>query len=313
VVYSGLDWPGINTAFVTCCFVALSNTGATIYKSWLRFFGCLFGGLLGYLVIFLLIPHMESITSLVFLTAAVSALVGWVTAGSERIAYAGLQAAFAFYLCVFQGLEPGTNLTVVRDRVIGILLGTVASAIIFRAVWPENAADDLRRTLGRILSNVSKLLLMPKLGAAAEIDGAAAEALHRALAKDLDSVVVLSEQTTVENVMFGHPKSFSPALLEGLTAHIQALSLITTALLRRTKLEEWQRLGEPVQSAEMALRRVIAEYVQRLANFLQNGPRPERCEMDQALAAWNQTTADITGNDRPRLVRRLVDQIHRLI
>jgi hypothetical protein len=129
----------------------------------------------------------------------------------------------------------------------------------------------------------------------------------------LDSVVVLSEQTTVENVMFGHPKSFSPALLEGLTAHIQALSLITTALLRRTKLEEWQRLGEPVQSAEMALRRVIAEYVQRLANFLQNGPRPERCEMDQALAAWNQTTADITGNDRPRLVRRLVDQIHRLI
>ena len=128
LVYVGLDWPGINTAFVTCCFVALGNTGATIYKSWLRFFGCIAGGLLGYVAIFLFIPHMESITSLVFLIAAASALFGWISAGSERIAYAGLQAAFAFYLGIFQGFEPGTNLTTIRDRLAGILLGTVVSA-----------------------------------------------------------------------------------------------------------------------------------------------------------------------------------------
>jgi multidrug resistance protein MdtO len=78
VLYSALDWPGIRTSFVTCIIVALgSTTGATIYKSWLRFFGCLAGGLLGYLSIFLLLPHMVSITSLVLLIAAGSALAAW--------------------------------------------------------------------------------------------------------------------------------------------------------------------------------------------------------------------------------------------
>jgi multidrug resistance protein MdtO len=313
LVYSGLDWPGIDTAFVTCCFVALSNTGATIYKSWLRFFGCLAGGLLGYVAIFLLIPHLESITSLVFLIAAASVIFGWIAAGSERIAYAGLQAAFAFYLCIFQGLEPGINLTIVRDRVVGILLGTVASAIVFRFVWPEYAADDLRRTLSRILGDLARLLRLPKPGIPVAADGQAAVALHTSLSKDLDSVLVLLEQTTVENVMFRNPRSFSPVLLERLTAHIQALCLITTALLRRTKVEEWQRLEQPVQAAEAALRGVIAEYLQHIINYLQNGPRPKPCEMQRALAAWNRAAEGTTGNDRPRLVRRLVDQIQRLV
>jgi multidrug resistance protein MdtO len=313
LVYIGLDWPGINTAFVTCCFVALSNTGATIYKSWLRFFGCLAGGLLGYVAIIFFIPHMESITSLVFLIAAASALFGWVSAGSERIAYAGLQAAFAFYLCVFQGLEPGTNLTIIRDRVAGILLGTVVSGLVFRYVWPEYAADDLRRTLGRILGDMAKLLRLPKPGIPVEADGKAAVALHASLSKDLDSVLVLLEQTMVENVMFRHPQSISPALLEQLTSHIQALCLIATALLRRTKVEEWQRLEPSVQTTEAALREVIAEYLQEIINFLKNGPRPRPCEMQQALAEWNRAAEGVTGNDRPRLVRRLADQIQRLV
>lgn len=64
LIYSGLDWPGISTAFVTCCFIALENTAATIRKGWLRLSGCLSGGLLGYFAIIVLIPRMESISSL---------------------------------------------------------------------------------------------------------------------------------------------------------------------------------------------------------------------------------------------------------
>jgi multidrug resistance protein MdtO len=313
LIYTGLAWPGISTAFITCCFVALGNTGATIYRSWLRFFGCLAGGLLGYVSIFFLIPHMESITSLVLLIAGASALFGWVAAGSDRIAYAGLQAAFAFYLSVFQGFEPGTNLTIIRDRVVGILLGTVVSAIVFRAVWPEHAADDLRRTLGRVLANVAKLLLLPKPGVPVEADGAAAVTLHRTLANDLDNILVLTEQAAVENFVFRTPQSFSPALLDHLTTRIQALSLITTALLRRTKLEEWQRLDQPVQVTESTLRAVIADYLHGAAEFVNNGHRPQVCEMEHAVTAWNQTAEGIAGNDRPRLIRRLVGQIRELV
>jgi multidrug resistance protein MdtO len=313
VLYNGLAWPGINTSFVTCCFVALGNTGATIYKSWLRFFGCLAGGFLGYMTIFFLIPQMVSITSLVLLIAGVSALFAWIAAGSERIAYAGLQAAFAYYLAVFQGYEPGTNLTTIRDRVIGILLGTIVSALVFRYVWPEHAADDLRRTLGRLLDNVSKLLLIPKPGVPVEADGSTATSLHRTLAKDLDSVLVLSEQAAVENVVFRHAKSFSPALLSHLTTRIQALCLLTTALWRRTKIEEWQRLDEPVQAAEVVLRAGMADYLRQVSGFLHHGRRPKECELDRELAAWNATTEGLKGNDRPRLIRRLVTQIRELV
>jgi multidrug resistance protein MdtO len=312
LVYSALKWPGISTSFVTCCFVALGNTGATIYKSWLRFFGCLAGGLLGYLAIFFLIPNMINLTSLVLLTAAGSALAGWIASGSERIAYAGLQFAFAFYLSIFQGFEPEANLSVIRDRLFGILMGTIVSAIVFRYVWPEHAADQLRPTLARVLRNVSQLVCLPKPDIAVATDAKNVVSLHASLAKDLDSALVLSEQVGVENVMFHNPKGFSPAVLEHLTVHVQSMTLITTALLRRTKLEEWQRLDKPAQSSESELRVAVSDYLQRTADSLESGGPIASIELDSACKKWNLAVANIQGNDRPRLVRRLVDQVSEL-
>ena len=57
---------------------------------------------------------METIASLVALVACVAAIAGWVAAGSERISYAGLQIAFAFFYSVFQGYAPDTDLDNVR-------------------------------------------------------------------------------------------------------------------------------------------------------------------------------------------------------
>jgi multidrug resistance protein MdtO len=312
ILYNALHWPGISTSFVTCCFIALGNTGATIYKSWLRLFGCLAGGLVGYLSIFFLIPHMVSITSLVLLTAAVSALAGWIAGGTERISYAGLQLAFAFYLSIFQGFEPDVNLTTARDRVVGILLGTFVSAVIFRYVWPEHATDQLRATLARLLRTLSQLVCLPHTGVAMETDADKTKSLHAALSRDLDSVLVLSEQAAVENVMFDNPKTFSSTLMEHITSHVQALGLITTGLLRRTKLEEWQHLNQPVQASEAELRDAVADQLQRVAASVESCQPLSSCDLDSAFAKWNLTAAGITGNDRPRLVRRLVNQVQGL-
>ena len=56
--------------------------------------------------------------------------------------------------------------------------------------------------------------------------------------------MVLSEQAAVENVMFDNPEKLFSHLAEHITSHVQSLGLITTALLRRTKLEEWQLLNQ---------------------------------------------------------------------
>jgi multidrug resistance protein MdtO len=66
-------------------------------------------------------------------------IAGWVAAGSERISYAGLQIAFAFFYSVFQGYAPDTDLDNVRNRVIGILLGLIVTAFVFQYIWPEQA------------------------------------------------------------------------------------------------------------------------------------------------------------------------------
>ena len=103
LIYSGLGWPGISTAFVTCCFIALENTEATLRKGWLRLIGCAGGGLCGYLAIIFLIPHMESIIgSLVLLTVAGCALAGWVAAGTDRISYGGCRPPSLFLCASFK-------------------------------------------------------------------------------------------------------------------------------------------------------------------------------------------------------------------
>jgi uncharacterized membrane protein YccC len=139
IVYEAIDWSGIHTAFITCTFIALESTEATLYKGTLRIVGCVIGGALALFTIVFLMPHMETIASLIVVVAFACVIAGWVAAGSERISYAGLQIAFAFFYSVFQGYAPDTDLDNVRNRVIGILLGLIVTAFVFQYIWPERA------------------------------------------------------------------------------------------------------------------------------------------------------------------------------
>jgi multidrug resistance protein MdtO len=105
----------------------------------LRIVGCVIGGGFAVFSIVFLIPHMETIASLIVLVAAVTAIAGWVATGSERISYAGFQIAFAFFLSMFQGYAPDTDLDKIRDRTVGILVGIAVTTVIFYYLWPERA------------------------------------------------------------------------------------------------------------------------------------------------------------------------------
>jgi uncharacterized membrane protein YccC len=144
IVYQAIDWTGIHTAFITCTFIALESTEATLYKGTLRIAGCVIGGALALFTIVFLMPHMETIASLVVVVAFASAIAGWVATGSERISYAGLQIAFAFFYSVFQGYAPDTDLDNVRDRCVGILFGLIVTGVVFKYVWPERVRIELR-------------------------------------------------------------------------------------------------------------------------------------------------------------------------
>ena len=158
VIYTLLDWPGIRTAIVTCWFVALGSLGESIHKLTLRIAGALIGGLAAGLCIQFVLPHFTDIGQLVLLIAAASAAAAWVATSSELLSYAGLQIAFAFFLGVLQGYGPATEVTVLRDRVVGILLGNVLVSIVFSVLWPVSALDRARAAMVRALQACAELM-----------------------------------------------------------------------------------------------------------------------------------------------------------
>jgi multidrug resistance protein MdtO len=100
---------------------------------------------------------MTSIVQLALLVAAVAALAGWIAIGSERTAYAGLQIAFAFHLAVLADFAPLTDVTEVRDRLIGIVFGVVVMALVFSYVWPERAGTSMVQSLATALRRMGEL------------------------------------------------------------------------------------------------------------------------------------------------------------
>ena len=160
-IYALLNWPGMRTAVVTCFFVALSSLGETVHKLVLRLSGAVIGGLIAGLCIVFVLPHLTDIGQLCLLIAAVSVGAAWVATSSELLSYAGMQIAFAFFLGILQGYAPATDLTVLRDRVAGILLGNIVITIVFSSFWPQSARSGMRAALAEALRAIGDVIRQP--------------------------------------------------------------------------------------------------------------------------------------------------------
>jgi multidrug resistance protein MdtO len=161
-IYTLLDWSGMRTAVVTCFFVALSSLGETVHKLVLRLSGAAIGGLIAGLCIVFVLPHLTDIGQLCLLIGTVSVGAAWVATSSELLSYAGMQMAFAFFLGILQGYAPATDLTVLRDRVAGILLGNIVITIVFSSFWPQSARSGIRAALAEALRAIGEVLRQPR-------------------------------------------------------------------------------------------------------------------------------------------------------
>jgi multidrug resistance protein MdtO len=161
-LYSLLDWPGIHTCFLTCYIVSLGTMAESVEKLTLRILGCLVGAAAGYGTMIFLIPDLTSITALMVVVFAGALAAGYVSAGSERISYAGFQMAFAFFLCVIQGPSPAFDLSTARDRVIGILIGNVVSYLLFTNLWPISVGKRIDPAIAALLRRLAALMTADK-------------------------------------------------------------------------------------------------------------------------------------------------------
>ena len=157
-IYTLLDWPGLRTAIVTCFFVALGSLGETVHKLLLRISGAAIGGLIAALCIVFVLPHLTDIGQLCLLVGTVSLGAAWVATSTDRLAYAGMQIAFAFLLGILQGYVPASDLTVLRDRLVGIILGNIVITLVFSSLWPTSAAIGLKAAMADALRGMATVL-----------------------------------------------------------------------------------------------------------------------------------------------------------
>lgn len=158
VFYIGMQWPGIHTAMLTCFILALPSLGATSHKGLTRIVGCALGSIVALFAAVFITPHVDTIAGLLLFTLPIVAASAWIAAGSPRTNYIGMQFVFSYALSQLGHFSPVTDLTALRDRMIGILIGAAVSIAIFAWLWPEREGDALKQMLARLLRSVAGLV-----------------------------------------------------------------------------------------------------------------------------------------------------------
>lgn len=126
------DWSGIHTCMITCAVSAMNNVDSQVFKQRLRIIGASIGGLMGFLAMFL-IPHMDNLTGVLLIMAFGTGISAWVCMGRVKYSYIGVQMGLAFVMLVAQDPHATTEFTVIRDRLVGILVGLFAMRYAF--IW----------------------------------------------------------------------------------------------------------------------------------------------------------------------------------
>jgi multidrug resistance protein MdtO len=307
------DWPGIHTCVITAFFVALGTVGETLHKATLRFVGCLIGAGLGLGAILLLMPYMTDLGDLFLLLAPVTLLSAWVTYGSERISYAGLQIGLAFYLVVLQGYGQTIDMYTARDRTIGILFGNIVVFVIFTTIWPVSVANVVHTNLAHALEQLAALV---GLGARAdgEVSQAARSAADMAFGQAIGqarAVLVTDRFETSEVRRAVARRRIDATVVE----QVGWLFIPVSAVLDLSADLDWRELPDATRDAICTHHRALAAWFQAAASWVRSGvgagevvgglPEPPALSGPgdhlTALATWY----DLLHQD----IRRILDEV----
>ena len=161
-LYNALDWPGIFPAVLTCIVTALGTIGTSLQAQVLRLAGFVAGGLiLGIAPQIFILPGIDSIFGFALFFAAGTAIAAWFATSSPRLSYFGVQMALAFYFVNLQDFKFQTDLTVARDKVMGVLLGILAMGFIFNRLGTKSDAEQLQKLLLRNVRMLAQLGVCP--------------------------------------------------------------------------------------------------------------------------------------------------------
>ncbi|TBM14893.1 FUSC family protein [Hafnia alvei] len=160
IFYTATDWFGIHTIMLTCLVVAQPGLGKTQRKITLRLLGAIAGSIAALVAIVFILPNLTTLFGLLLLSAPIFMLCSWVATGPENISYAGIQMLLTFSLAVLNGFTPVSDLTEVRDRIVGVILGIIIAGLIQTLIRPERNGEVLQLKLADLMDLMKTSLSM---------------------------------------------------------------------------------------------------------------------------------------------------------
>jgi multidrug resistance protein MdtO len=299
VLLEATDWPGIYTAIITCYVVPLSSLGATVQKATLRFAGAATGGLLGMIALAAVFPYLDDVGGFWIVLSAGTAVAAWLTFGSARISYAGIQLGFAFYKCVLQGYGPATSFEVARDRLIGIALGLTVLWVIETQLWPVRANDQLCTAFSATLRSLAKLI--PR-NTDEDARHPSVESIRQEVEGQLERVGALLEESRFE------PEDVRREAVQRSFPEVQGVFLMLLSLAHETGARRQDVSVDLFRTAETELDREIATALEATAEGRSAAFRPN---VDAALARL-EITANEQTSEKLAIYRRLVLHLNRV-
>lgn len=290
VFYNSTDWQGIHTIMLTCVIVALPSLGASAQRALLRVGGALIGSALALFMVVFVIPHLDGIVGLLLMALPVVAFGAWIAAGSENIAYAGIQLVFTFSLALLEQFGPTTNLTDIRDRMVGILLGVAVATVIQMSFWREGEGDALRQKLAAMLRSVGALLRAPLAGAATAEQLTYAQQQLRTWAVLADCEAMLARVTLEPGWQEGEQAQLT-LRAQTVVGQGREIMLAGNTLHNALGADE-ARLGEPTLNAVRELQALAAAALERYADELAVYPPVARAPRHVEIPALPAQTPD---------------------
>ncbi len=157
VLYKAIDWPQISTSVTTCLITALGARGEEREKQTLRLTGDSVAGLCAIAALIWIIPGLQDIAGLTVVVAGAGFLGAWVYLSSPRLAYAGRQFSYCFYLATLTSSRTPTSLNEARDRVAGVFLGITAMWLIYDQIKPVWTFDQIKSLLVKTLQPIQRV------------------------------------------------------------------------------------------------------------------------------------------------------------
>ena len=313
-LFVGFDYRGIYTSVITCFVVSLTTIGSSNQKGVLRFGGAAVGGAMGMFALIYLLPNVDTVGGFWLVFGAGTMAAAWANFGSPRISYGGYQTGLAFYKGVLHDVGMSLNLTVVRDRLVGVALGLTVFGMVEHFLWPERASDKLRARLAEILHLLSELARVGACGAPPAVTGNDVDSCRRLISQKVEDIQGLIESSKFE---LG---AFKLSEIQKHTGDAQIVFILLLALAR-----ERQELVRPeaVLAAAAELDNAMATALLAVEAHVTTGSQPALPNLEGMMDAFEnsvaagtsgpgEAAADTLITERLAIYRALVAAIKRL-